>query len=247
MPTPKRLIVNADDFGMSAGVNRGIIEAHERGIVTSASLMVRWPGAAEAVAYARDHCAMSLGLHIDLGEWACREGSWIPLYEVVPLGDPAAVRQEATRQLAAFRDIVGGPPTHLDSHQHVHLRDPARSTMLELAQDLRVPLRHFTRDVRYCGSFYGQTTDGQPLPEAIAVDALMAILHSLPEGTTELACHPGWDEHLDTMYAHERGQEVRTLCSDEVQSGVRSLGIQLCCFADLVPSDQRPLDVDKMR
>src|SRR5207247_11145801 len=49
------LIVNADDFGQSAGVNRGIIEAHERGIVTSASLMVRWPAANEATAYARRH------------------------------------------------------------------------------------------------------------------------------------------------------------------------------------------------
>jgi chitin disaccharide deacetylase len=244
--TPKRLIVNADDFGMSTGVNRGIIEAHERGIVTSTSLMVRWPGAAEAASYARYRDAMSVGLHVDLGEWVYREGSWTPIYEVVPLNDPAAVWQEITAQLAAFRHIVGRSPTHLDSHQHVHLRDPVRATMLELAQNLRAPLRHFIRDVRYCGSFYGQTTEGQPLPEAIAVDALVAVLHSLPEGTTELACHPGWDEHLNTMYAHERGQEVRTLCSDEVQSAVRSLDIQLCCFGDLVPSDQHAPDADKM-
>ena len=41
----RHLIVNADDFGQSAGINRGIIEAHEHGIVTSTSLMVRWPAA----------------------------------------------------------------------------------------------------------------------------------------------------------------------------------------------------------
>jgi predicted glycoside hydrolase/deacetylase ChbG (UPF0249 family) len=46
--TAKYLIVNADDFGQSAGINRGIIAAHEQGMVTSASLMVRWPAAHEA-------------------------------------------------------------------------------------------------------------------------------------------------------------------------------------------------------
>ena len=67
------LIVNADDFGQSPGVNRGVIAAHERGVVTSTSLMVRWPSAAAAAAYAREHPALSVGLHVDLGEWACRD------------------------------------------------------------------------------------------------------------------------------------------------------------------------------
>jgi predicted glycoside hydrolase/deacetylase ChbG (UPF0249 family) len=53
MSTNRYLIVNADDFGQSHGVNRGVIEAFENGIVTSASLMVRWPAAVEAAAYAR--------------------------------------------------------------------------------------------------------------------------------------------------------------------------------------------------
>src|ERR687893_53407 len=76
------LIVNSDDFGLSRGVNQGIIEAHEQGIVTSASLMVRWPAAAEAAAYAREHSELSLGLHIDLSEWAYRDGDWRAVYEV---------------------------------------------------------------------------------------------------------------------------------------------------------------------
>src|SRR5215469_1414329 len=100
MPSERHLIVNADDFGQSRGVNRGIITAHEHGIVTSASLMVRWPAAAEAAAYARSHPALSLGLHFDLGEWICRNGTWLPLYEVVPGGDAAAVVSEIGRQLA---------------------------------------------------------------------------------------------------------------------------------------------------
>src|SRR5712692_6069973 len=71
------LIVNADDFGQSPGVNRGIVEAHDRGIVTSASLMVRWPAAAQAAVYSRKHPELGLGIHFDFGEWACRRGSWL--------------------------------------------------------------------------------------------------------------------------------------------------------------------------
>ncbi|HEU4340947.1 MAG TPA: ChbG/HpnK family deacetylase, partial [Candidatus Binatia bacterium] len=60
----KYLIVNADDFGQSHGINRGIITAYGDGIVTSASLMVRWPAAADAAAYARKQPGLSVGLHI---------------------------------------------------------------------------------------------------------------------------------------------------------------------------------------
>ncbi len=62
------LIVNADDFGRSPGVNWGIIEAHGGGIVTSASLMLRLPAAAKVAAYATEHPDLALGLHFDLGE-----------------------------------------------------------------------------------------------------------------------------------------------------------------------------------
>src|SRR3989442_11035463 len=114
------LIVNADDFGLSPGVNRGIIWAHENGIVTSASLMVRWPAAAEAARYTRATRSLGVGLHLDLGEWTCRGGEWSPLYQVARLDHPVEVREEVSRQLSAFRELVGQDPTHLDSHQHVH-------------------------------------------------------------------------------------------------------------------------------
>src|SRR5207249_7492687 len=87
MIAQRYLIVNADDFGLSPGVNRGIIKAHDQGIVTSASLMVRMPAAAEAAAYAREHPSLSVGLHCDLGEWTYRDRKWEPVYEVAPLDD----------------------------------------------------------------------------------------------------------------------------------------------------------------
>src|SRR5262245_55550677 len=104
----RRLIVNADDFGLSPETNRGIITAHEGGIVTSASLMVRYPAAIEAADYARRHTRLGVGLHLDLGEWAFRGGEWVALYLVVAADDAGPVRAEAERQLAAFRDLVGG-------------------------------------------------------------------------------------------------------------------------------------------
>src|SRR5688572_27225623 len=90
-PIHRSLVVNADDFGMSAGVNRGIIEAYRNGIVTSASLMVRGPAAAEAAALSRGCPALSVGLHVDLGEWVYREGKWSASYEVVPLDNRIVV------------------------------------------------------------------------------------------------------------------------------------------------------------
>ena len=180
MAHTRSLIVNADDFGLSPGVNRGIIAAHEHGIVTSASLMVRWPRAAEAAAYSHAHPHFSLGLHVDLGEWAYRDETWVPLYEVTRLGDTAAVATEVSRQLAAFQRLVGKDPTHIDSHQHVHRNDPVRSVAIEIARTLRVPLRHCSRGIHYCGSFYGQTAEGLPFPAGISVDGLIKILAALP-------------------------------------------------------------------
>src|SRR5262249_34574307 len=188
MPAGRSVIVNADDFGQSAGVNAGVMATHQRGIVTSASLMVRWPAAAEAAAYARAHPSLSVGLHIDLGEWVYRRRRWVSAYEVVPLDDVPAVRDEVDRQLATFRRLVGQHPTHLDSHQHVHREEPARTILLELAKQLAVPLRECTPGIRYCGDFYGQTAEGRPLPDVISVANLLRILAALRPGLTELGC-----------------------------------------------------------
>jgi predicted glycoside hydrolase/deacetylase ChbG (UPF0249 family) len=229
----RSLIVNADDLGLSPGVTGGILDAHRWGIVTSASLMVRPPSAAEAVERSRAHPALSLGLHVDLGEWAYRDGAWTPLYEVASPDDAAAVAEEVRRQLELFRALVGRGPTHLDSHQHVHTREPVRSMMIELAAALGVPLRHFTPGVRYCGQFYGQTTDGTRLPGSISVAALTRLLAALPPGTTELACHPGYAEGLDTMYRDERAEEVAVLCDPRTRAVLNAEGIALRSFADV--------------
>jgi Uncharacterized protein conserved in bacteria len=224
------LIVNGDDFGLSAGVNRGIIECAEGGILTSASLMVRWPAAPHAANYSRANCKLSIGLHVDLGEWVPRNGGWEPLYEVVDTEDAKAVEVEISHQLAEFRRLTGRNPSHLDSHQHVHRNEPARSIMLRLSQELGVPLRECDPRARYCGDFYGQGAEGEHLPGAISVTNLKQILDTLPEGITELGCHPGYDDGLQSPYRAERVDEVRVLCDPAIRAHLDALKISLRSF-----------------
>jgi chitin disaccharide deacetylase len=228
----RRLIVNADDFGLSSGVNAGIIEAHEHGIVTSTSVMVRWPAAAEIVHHSRKHPRLSVGLHVDLGEWIYRDGEWGPLYEVVPVNDPSAVAAEVARQLAQFCSLMGRSPTHIDSHQHSHREEPLRTIVLDIGSALGVPVRDFTPGVRYFGGFYGQGDHGSPWPEGITAEALLRIVRDLPPGTTELGCHPGLDDSLETMYCRERRQEVAALCDPRVREAIGE-DIKLISFSDV--------------
>jgi predicted glycoside hydrolase/deacetylase ChbG (UPF0249 family) len=229
----RHLIVNADDFGLSDGVNRGIIKTVERGILTSASLMVRQPAAESAAAYARNGSGLSLGLHLDLGEWFYRDGEWVPLYSVVSTEDASAVAREVASQLEMFRRLVGHDPTHLDSHQHVHRQEPVRSIVLDLAHRLHIPLRETTPGIHYCGDFYGQDGEGAALPDALSTQALRHILASLPQGITELGCHPGYGDGLATAYRNERALEVETLCAPAARQALQELDIQLCSFASL--------------
>ena len=229
----RAVIVNADDFGQSDGINRGIVEAHERGIVTSASLMVRWPAASAAAAYARAQPRLSVGLHVDLGESIYRAGEWIALYERVDRQDARAVEAEIRAQLALCRELLRRDPTHLDSHQHVHTEEPARSILEGIARELDVPLRHRSARLRHDGRFYGQTRTGDPLTAGITPAHLVEMLGSLPDGVTEVACHPGFADDLVTMYHAEREVELETLCDPAVRRALCDEGIALIGFADL--------------
>jgi predicted glycoside hydrolase/deacetylase ChbG (UPF0249 family) len=231
------VIVNADDFGLSRATNDGILYAHEHGVVTSASLMVRQPAAEDAVERARDFPGLGLGLHLDLGEWVYRDGDWRPLYHVVSLDSAQEIKREIEHQLQRFQSLVGRDPTHLDSHQHVHRYEPVRSEMIQLADRLNVPLRGVCQRVRYRGDFYGQTDKGHSVPQLIAAESLLALLASLLPGISELGCHPGFDDELTTMYVRERRQETTALCDPQVKRALDRLGINAVSFADLLKLD----------
>ena len=236
----RRLVVNADDFGRSHAINAGVVHGHIHGIVTSASLMVRHPAAAEAVAAAREHPKLGLGLHLDLTEWEQTGGEWRAKYTVVDTDDRDAVSREVERQLESFRSLVGAEPTHVDSHQHVHRDEPVRSVAVETAAALGIPLREHG-EIRYCGAFYGQDRHGNPLRDAITADALGRLVRELPPGVTELACHPATTAEPFTSYSVERPLELQALCDASVERAIRESGIQLCNFGQAKASeDLRP-------
>ena len=229
----RSLIVNADDFGLSPGVNAGVVRALEAGIVTSASLMVRALCAADAAELWRRHPHLSLGLHIDLGEWTRDATGWRPVYSFADVDDADAVRHETSRQLMRFRELTARNPTHLDSHQHVHRKEPVRSVLVEMANALEVPLRHESPHVRYCGDFYGQSEDGTSYPEWIRAERLVTLVASLRPGTTELCCHPSSADDVDTLYRSERLMELEALCDPRVRAALRAQDIRLCSFSDV--------------
>ncbi len=212
----RRLIVNGDDFGASLGINRGIVEAHGRGVLTSASLMVEGPAAADAVAQARANPALSVGVHLELDS-----------------SDPGRAAAQCERQLARFLDLTGAPPTHVDSHHDVH-RDPrVLPYVLALARSVGVPVRGHSA-VRHVGKFYGQW-GGVTHAERIGVDGFMRVLDAeIGPDVTELSCHPGYiDAGFRSSYRAEREIELRTLCDPALRRAILERGITLIGFRDL--------------
>jgi len=220
----RNLIVNADDFGASAGVNRGIVECHTRGVVTSASLTVTGRAAREAAALMRDHPALAVGLHWDV--WGEDEREF-------DIRDRAAVRDEFRRQLDEFRRLTGRMPTHVDSHRHAHLEQEVCSVFRELVAPLGVPLRGDGR-VNFVGGFYAQWEWKVTNLEYVSVPSLERMLREeVPEGWTEFSCHPGYvSPDYGAVYLAEREAEVRTLTDPRIRGTMDDLGIRLVSYAD---------------
>jgi chitin disaccharide deacetylase len=218
------LIFNADDFGASSGINRGILECHTGGVLTSTSLMVTGRAAREAVSMSRDHPALAVGLHWDV--WGEDEREF-------DLGDVAAVRDEFRRQLDEFHRLVGRMPTHVDSHRHAHREEHLRPVFGELVAPLGVPLRDDGR-VNFVGGFYAQWEWGVTNLEYVSVPFLEKLLREeVPEGWTEFSCHPGYaSPDFTSVYLAEREAEVRTLTDPRVRRTVEELGIRLRSYAD---------------
>jgi len=219
-----RVIFNADDFGQAAGINRGIIECHERGVVTSASLMVTGRAVAEAVELSRDHPRLSVGLHWDV--WGEDEREF-------DISDHAAVRDEFHRQIDEFVKVLGRLPTHVDSHRHAHLEPGLKPFFRELVEPLGLPLRGHG-GVRFIGGFYAQWEWLVTNLEYVSVPFLERVLREeVGDGWTEVSCHPGYVEPGYTaVYAREREVEVETLTHPRIREVLAELGIELSGFGE---------------
>src|SRR5438046_7070216 len=107
----KWLIINGDDFGASRGINRGIVQAHRDGILTSTSLLVDRPASVDAGARARQHPHLSVGLHLELD---------------ASDSEAEGVAAQCERQLVRFRELTGTLPTHVASPHDVQDRKSTR-------------------------------------------------------------------------------------------------------------------------
>ncbi len=173
----RRLVVNADDFGRSQSVNRAVIQAHREGILTSASLMVNGAAAEEAVALAREHPALGVGLHLtlvrgqaclppaELAGWADARGRfpdrpvWAGLRYFLRRRDQAALEREVAAQFARFR-ATGLGLDHVNGHLHFHLHPTVLRILLRRSGEWGIRSLRLTRDplglnLRLAGGRYG--------------------------------------------------------------------------------------------
>ena len=219
----RRVIVNADDLGLCEVVDDGIIDAHAHGIVSSASLLVRAPHAAEAVRAAARHPSLGLGLHATFSQGK----GWVHDQKNLP-----AVRRELEQQMAMFIQLVGDVPDHLDSHHHTHRAFNLSRVFLEVGARYGIPVRGLS-DVTYVGSFYGQWVYGQTELAHIEADYLVGLLQKLGPGVSELSCHPARPGSIrDEVYGPARAVELKTLTETRVKDALREEGIQLINFGD---------------
>jgi len=217
----RRLVVNADDFGLTEQVNAGIVRAHVDGIVTSCSLMVDAPAAASAATLALAHPDLSVGLHFVEP----------PECDLDRPGDAGAA---LARQLERFRELIDADPTHLDSHHHVHLEGSRLDGFRDAAAPLAIPVRG-DGSARYVGGFYGQWEWGVTDLEHVSPEYLDWLLaHEVLEGVTELGCHPAAGlEALGSSYAAERLVELDTLTQPGLRERVGACHIRLVNYRDL--------------
>jgi chitin disaccharide deacetylase len=283
---PRNLIVNADDLGWTAGVNRGIAEAHRNGIVTSASLLANGQAFAEAAELARATRGLGVGVHLNLND-----GPPVAPRQSVPglvndagefEGGPDGLLLRIAMRGLSMREVeieweaqiskvckAGVAPTHLDGHKHVHMLPGLFEIALRLAKrhgigairvsheasslraalstgDIRAAmvlkqgvqargLKLLARDAREQAERAGVSTVdyfcGIAQTGELTKQGVARLLRSLPEGTTELMCHPGYtDDALRktaTRLQASREKELEILTDPEIRNLVASQGIRL--------------------
>jgi hypothetical protein len=241
----RMLIVNADDFGLTPGVSRGILDAHAHGIVSSTTAIVTRPIPEELVECLQAS-GIGIGLHVNLtlGSPLTRAASLVDSKgafvrdprQAAARAAPPDVEREVRAQLDAFHRIFGGPPTHLDTHHHVGLHSPVREIVLEHARRLGVPVRSQNASARARARSAGLATPdhflGESGPGAYwTSERTLGHLRRLAPGVSEFMTHPGYfDGDLAySRYGRQRETELVGLGA-HARVALRSLGIRLCDF-----------------
>lgn len=245
---PKSLIVNADDFGLTRGVNAGIVQAHEKGIVTSTTLMVNMPGFTDAVNRARRLSGLATGLHLNLtygrplsplasvGSLVNGEGSFVtdPAF-VLGRGRSEEMRAEFWAQTWRFL-ATGLTLSHIDTHHHLHRSERVLDLVVEIAGALQVPVRCLDERALRARGMAPQARFTSFFGDQDGVQRLLHIIASLPGGVTEIPCHPGIvDAELVSLSTLNvvRGRELAALTDPAVRTAIEASGVQLTNYVQL--------------
>lgn len=234
-----RLIVNADDYGYSRGVNHGIVDAYRYGIVSSATMLTNMPGFEHGAELAKSNPGLGLGVHLNatLGtpQTVCptlqdTEGRFrsVSAYREdleIPI-DPDELYREWRSQIDRFHE-AGLKATHLDSHHHIHAHPSFLVVAQQLAIETGLPLRRpvfegvdsteaLSGDTRLFSDCFFSDFHTTNVNEVFFSDLRERFLDAgLGEGETiEIMCHPAYlDSFLaeNSSYARERIQELEVL------------------------------------
>ena len=219
----KYLIINADDFGYSKGVNKGIIEAHSEGVVTSTSVMITRKFANEAKVLL-NYPSLSVGLHFEQDKGK-------------------DIDELLSSQLNAFEKLLGRKPDHLDSHKHVHKRfEDIKKVFSNYSNKTKTPVRDFDH-AHFITSFFGfKTMDGtgSPAPKNVSIDGLLKTLNHTKDGYNEIVCHPGYaDNYLreNSSYNDMREKELKSLTDSKVKEFItNNKDMELCSWNNVIIS-----------
>jgi predicted glycoside hydrolase/deacetylase ChbG (UPF0249 family) len=249
--TRRRLVVNADDFGRTPGINRGIADAHRDGVVTSTTLMVNQAWSAQAARLSSALPRLGVGLHLIFCEGPPLARGVESLLAPGGLLErdltrlerqlaPDDVEREARAQLIRFRALLGRDPTHLDSHKHVHAWPAVAERVAMLAREIGVPVRACSAEHAAALRAFGVRCPGRFIAEFygaghVDVATLAGLLRALPPGVSELMCHPGYDDAAlaASTYRAARETELGTLRAAEIRTLIVEMGIELVTFASV--------------
>src|SRR3989344_3854413 len=239
LPTSnKKLIVNADDFGRTHGINLGVLESFNNGIVTSATIMINMPFAQEAIQISAIH-QIPLGLHLNItsGEFFTGsnylfgdKGKVKNMYKnggALTSKDMGLIIKEYEAQIAKFFKITQKMPSHLDHHHNVQKISGYLKPYIDFIASLKIPTRtrsHTTRVKRpdfIIESFFSE--------KELTKAHLMNIISSLKNGVSELITHPSLitGESLDSYTENPRYKQMKLLTDPEIKQAVGKAGVRL--------------------
>lgn len=236
----RRVIINADDFGLTDGVCAGIVRCLREGIVTSTSAVVCDPAAARRLTYWRDQIRGCVGIHLQITDGLSLTGVQFPRF---PSGigniDPDVLQREWEVQIAAFFEC-GLEPTHIDTHHHVHSIPAVFEVYRNLAGAYNLPARTLSRNMAAVLRAHGvDCADSGITWSAFSPRSVLEMaadfFGNASSGILEIGCHPA---HADTaleaasVYAWPRQSELEMLCKPGLRSLATTLGIELCNYVD---------------